>query len=985
MSEFKRFYKLVGYDPYWTDQFKNDIFIDHIENLVNNFDGIYWQEIKNVDVTFDYNQLELKAKTLGNYSTYPKYIKMVVANVPYYFFFYTKKLDSIDKNGYQQWMCYYQRDNYMTIFHNKLNLLIKNNPNVYCNRRYRSRWSANDSEYVVDWINDREFNTIFNNGMLIRTGSWWTNVDDLWISNVTGTIERPNDTKWTTPNNQGRFTYIICKSSALVTSNNNTLQSTSTNQSRIVIPVFNDDVLHGLNDFTITEQQTNCLNPFGDNFISYETCDVPYEFLWLCKEKGLCELKVGHNKVNNTVIDIEYFEIPLNTPLPIIIKAPTDYQGLQSKITYMEQNLNKVIPETEPSLLNNSCYYEKYDNGNGNYLQIDTSFLKYKWNKTNGQQTLIAVKGYLIFDEGISLAYSFGSSTNEKLPSFDNTNTIITNIGLKIGLVGSSSSNYYSNNVNTGLTSVQNRQSEFVQASLDATYNVASKAAQLTYDTTREIEKSGNSLLGILTGGGTALVKTAAKGIIFATDVAKIATDTAMSQDRAFKKMHNSINNIYSAAQNNLTNPFIKSCLTNNNKLFEHYIYELHPYDKDYIFSEKLNKGDVSNKLLPLQDIFNRQYMNILDIDPYVNYETLSKIIREQDTTIFNDEFWNHQFFLWLATPKHVYNTMVLINVLDWKANDYIDNIENNIISVIPGGIMDKINLKIVFNNSDIYKSTFIPYGEEDILQQLQNDYTAPNILWNEIEIIILSPTTFIVKAKDDSEHYYGSVTYFTHLYYYKVSYNNHTIYSYNYVGVRKNSSQYVITFDWDVNTMEAVSIVTSSNNNFILEICGDITELPSSFFEEAGINEITFNCPNLRIINDWCFANTHLSETITIPSSVTLIKEHAFYHASYKNIIFDETTIPIVIEPYTFISTFYDKIDNITINRPTIINDNQISFVFTSTNIQNPPQSYIDGTPVTGIYITNFMDNLPEIQGLKPSIDNIFYWRRLINGNQNK
>ena len=68
------------------------------------------------------------------------------------------------------------------------------------------------------------------------------------------------------------------------------------------------------------------------------------------------------------------------------------------------------------------------------------------------------------FNNELGLAYNYGENTNTQLAAYDNTNVEISNISVPTGLVGSAATQYYSNNINTSLTAIQNRKLDQEQA-----------------------------------------------------------------------------------------------------------------------------------------------------------------------------------------------------------------------------------------------------------------------------------------------------------------------------------------------------------------------------------------------------------------------------------------------------------------------------------------------------------------------------------------
>jgi hypothetical protein len=117
-------------------------------------------------------------------------------------------------------------------------------------------------------------------------------------------------------------------------------------------------------------------------------------------------------------------------------------------------------------------------------------------------------------------------------------------------------------------------------------------------------------------------------------------------QIRANRELASRINNIYSAPNINISNPFLKSVIPNNKELFKHYAFELHPYDKKLIFAKLLDEGYIYNCVDRLNNFIVRRYMNILNIDPYMHYSHLLSILKENDKTFFNSPNDYDDFFV---------------------------------------------------------------------------------------------------------------------------------------------------------------------------------------------------------------------------------------------------------------------------------------------------------------------------------------------------
>ena len=146
---------------------------------------------------------------------------------------------------------------------------------------------------------------------------------------------------------------------------------------------------------------------------------------------------------------------------------------------------------------------------------------------------------------------------------------------------------------------------------------------------------------------GKAAITTAKEAI----NVTQGAYDTKAQQDRANAQFKAGINNITSGASQFASNPLLKSLIPNkvdesgNPRLFETAALKLHPYDVKSTMITYLNNGYIYNCIDNINSFFNRIYMNVFNVDAYVNYDRNLQLILENDNTFFNRKRYNDLFF----------------------------------------------------------------------------------------------------------------------------------------------------------------------------------------------------------------------------------------------------------------------------------------------------------------------------------------------------
>ena len=787
-----KYYKLnVGFKPWWCETFQQVYPSKHIETILEEeywedyyeedvlpF-GYWWKEIKNVQLNDNTLYLECDNKNI------PSYIKYKTEDKIFYFYLYSKtKITSVSKNNLSLYGCVYFLDKYMTIYFDKLQLLYEANPLVKFNHKYCVPWTKiDDDNYEFNFVKKKELSSYINdiNYELIRNEIFSITEQELYEQLIVSAV--PSELSWLKePANTGRYRYIVLKSSALSKKVNDKIVPKYIKQTIIIVPIKDDEVLNKINNVNFESQDTNGKIIIGDNFIGTFECDLPFSYLY--------GLSLKHSEIQFLQDDneVNYFEVPINFYTREILISYAKYnKGFYGKLKYLFENFNKIIPETEIALLAPQYYRETYNNGSG-IVNNDFSKFIFKWNKQHPFDFGLYIT--IQFNNDLCLAYNYGENTNKQLASYDNTNVEVSNISIPIGLVGSAATQYYSNNINTALTSIQNRKLDQEQARRNKDFDCGKtwlSAGIETAKTWMNVGTGGHGIMGLLKAGkDTAAAIVATVGIL-----TKASIDTAQqhynfidNQLRANRELNAQINNIYSAPNINLANPFIKGIIPNekdkDNKytLFKHYAYELHPYDKKLIFAKLLDEGYIYNAIDNLQNFMIRKYMNVLDINPYMHYTHLLAILKENDNTYFNTTKDFDDFFIWLAIPKKIYNTNKLINVLDWEEPNYIDNIliEQPVIPILPQKI-DINNLEWIFPkwlpNLEYDYSLWKQHCLNEIIEL--NDEFDEN-LWNVIDITIEKNGNIIIEVINENLLFKGKTFFSCNFWVYKFTTDNDEI-----------------------------------------------------------------------------------------------------------------------------------------------------------------------------------------------------------------
>lgn len=754
-----KWYKLENYKPYWNNE-STAIPYKHIEEIVKELEDtrgnntILWKEINNaINWAFPLEEATLQTKQ----QDYPQYLKCTDGTNNFYFYFSKVNNVASQKNNTFYYDVNYQLDNYMTYFHNKLHILLDKNIRVKHIKKFSNRleWTVDENNKVksitFDLLKNKEFGNTepINNNQLVRNYCYGTNYNQLWKDNYND-IEIPNNVEipnwktadrisidWAdfyTANERGRYGYIICKSSAKQygkTDQSKSFQGHASN-TKLIIPLFNvnneyqNNLINGLLNFDITIEQECLVNALSaDNFIGYFECDIPFS-IWYGESKKNNKVKLlhGYNKINTSDRkNIIFFEVPANYAPKIKIVNFTNYsKGIEGKIKTIIKNINYWIPESEPTLLNPSYYQERTYIDNGKYLSTDTSLIKFNISDINTlENTGLNLYAYLCMDNILSIAYDYDQFNNELNPIWNNKNSNLrSELSINSGIYGSSSDNFYANNANTMTTGLQVLRN-----------NIATDWVNQGSNLLKEIFHPIKNFIKLVTHTTQQSYKT-------------INDNLEMSKN---------INNIASNPNTTLSNPFVDASIPNKeiegNTLFNTYTNELHPWDKEVIFENVLMNGYPFNKIDNINTFNNRKYMNVLQIDVSYNFDTLIHTLINNDNTIFNSLDYNYTFLAWLSCLHRVYNTLDLINVLDYKDSGYIDNLEKDL-PIFPD---IRTNINNYIKNTNIQYSTYRRIWK----RLLELNPNIPDDLYKDIEIVQYD-NSITITAWPNSKKYYGSI-----------------------------------------------------------------------------------------------------------------------------------------------------------------------------------------------------------------------------------
>lgn len=767
-----KWFLLKNYKPYWNNLSISIPYL-HIEDIVKKSDSYIWEEIPNAAIEWKYPMEQALLQT--NNVDRPTYLKCSDGKQNFYFYFETITNTTSEYNKEFYYDCVYTLDKYMTYFFNKFHILMNNQQEVNFLRRFSDRlnYTTNDQgelqSITFDLLKNKQFgNTLpVNDNQMIRKYIYGTSENELWKDNFFD-IEIPTNvifknwsntdtttipwSKFTTANERKRYGYIVAKSSALQSSKSTQDKSfvSHAKNTKIIIPLFNDqnseyinNVFRGLLNFDITHQQDNLVNALSnDNFIGYFECDVPYS-LWYGESviNKQIELKYGNNYIkDNDLPLIAFFEVPANfAPKWTIIDFKSYDKGFDGKIKYLIKNYNVWNSDTEPTLLNPAYYQERCFLDNGKFISTDTSLIKYDLDQIESIDELgLSLKAYFMFDADLHIAYDYEKYNNTLNPIWNNKySNIRSNLGTPNGVYGSGSANYYTNNANTlttGLDTLKTQQQiDWVNYG-NKQVNTLTNIASGLFNPFKLPSMLGKMFKGVSNGifGGATL---------------------ALEHMNENKKLASQIHNIQSSANILLSNPYVDASITNKeingNTLFNTYSNELHPWSKEIMFKYLLANGYPFNKVDKINTFYNRQYMNVIQVDTTYNYDILIQTLNTYDNTIYGSLSYHLEFLAWLSNLHRFYNTIDIVNVLEPNRKDYISNIEIKQ-PIIPSSRID-INTLIV--NRDIKYSTYVRIWEH--IEKLNPN--LPIDLYEDL-IIDQQENSIIITTKPESAKYYGSM-----------------------------------------------------------------------------------------------------------------------------------------------------------------------------------------------------------------------------------
>lgn len=763
-----KWYKLENYKPYWTNEgvaFPES----HIEDLITIL-GIGGFTV--IDNKVQWNFPMSESYLFSTQSELPQYLKC--SDGKQNFYFYLKNIDNVlalNKDNEFTYKGIYALDIYMTTFHNKLKILRDNKAKVLHLKKFTNRvdWTENNEgkveKVIIDFLKHKEFGNTLTpfNTQMVRNYIYGTNPDLLYKHNFT-TILPDNITftlwngtnnitipkaSFNTPNDKNRFSYIVCKSSALQkTSNSLDVKDKGAKETKLIIPLFSDSIdkiYDALLNIDFTTTQDNSINPFGgDNFIGAFECDIPYS-MWVgesLKDNSPVKLKYAINNATHNIVGTEtksyeicFFEIPLNfAPKWTIIKYDDYTQGLDGKLKNIINNLDKVSIDTEPTLLNPAYYQERMVIDNTDkYISTDMSLLNYQ---IDFETPLgLDIKARVLFDTDISITYDYEDYNNQLNPIWNNKESNLrASLDTQLGVYGSSANNYYANNLNSTITGLQNFSLSKTQHWVNTGFNFISSLAWAG------MAGAFNPIAGItgLIGSGFNFLKGTTNNII-----------NHISQQRQIGAQ---IQNIYSSPNITLTNPFVDNGNPNKiidgNYLFNTYSNELHPWDKDKLFRYLLYYAYPYNKIEDINTFKNRQYMNVLQVDTTYHTDYLMKTLRDNDNSIYNTNDYNLLFLGWLNDLHHFYTTPYIVNVINPEDNDYINNVEINLNPLL----FKKTNINTIITNTNI--DGIRPNLFINKLKELNPN--APTDMWDYISYTNNNNRYVIITLNNDK--YYGNI-----------------------------------------------------------------------------------------------------------------------------------------------------------------------------------------------------------------------------------
>lgn len=859
-------YKLVGYHPYWinNDKVVNFYQIEELLNQVNLVNP--WVEIP----SNNFNWTNINYLTfIDDVNSAVEYIKIEHnGNNFYYKKIKNEEIGTIDKDNNLLVTYHFELDEWNTYIYELLNLLLTNHCLVHFKRCFLDRLLRLGDKYILNFTLQKYLKDIIPLANLTNIREYvngtnarsmyelnnpqieWENIPTDFLikkwSNNTQQIPL-NVKEWFTSdeNVEGdnhRFCYIVAKSSSMRKIDNNQKNlSTNTSQKIMIIPLpvtHKAEILHALNDINITLEHDAAIIVGSSNTISSKLVELPYALLfdWYLKNQDKCQILYGVNRIDDThSINIPFFLIDFNQPLLFKIfdyLLTNSNQGIGKRIRDMVNNLSKLIPTSEPLLLNSAYYYELYNNG---LTQYSVSFdnLNLEFTQNENADTNLVLSAYFNFFSNIDMSFYFGENTNIYQTDLDNTNTRTIDISIPFGLSQGASATLLEQGLNTGYTGLLNRQNEKGQAIGDATFNCAIIAADaLGYEL--------NPVNWLNPGGMVS------KAAVSTLQIAKTIMDTTMEQQRADNSFYASIKNSTQAPNNINTSPFSKANIplqnVNGNYLMMMYAIVPNQQCLDRIFSDYLHNGYIYDADDDINKFVNRKYMNVLAISPSDKIEDILNIWeKDYNNNIFKNKYWFTRALSFLGTLHNFYMTPYMVNVTNYKASNYLHNIEIESYN-IPAM---KQNIKSIITKS--------PNELPANIQQTWNilkDYNPllTDEIINECDMIFDSDyKSVIITAKSTSQTYEGQVIFYPYLYNLYVMIDGNGYYVYDFNNFAKSSGDFTVRTN-----------------------VGDKTFQRTSIFDEIEFIEN----PSIDKINDYFFTgcnNIYISQLI-IPNGIKTI-----------------------------------------------------------------------------------------------------------------
>ena len=382
-----------------------------------------------------------------------------------------------------------------------------------------------------------------------------------------------------------------------------------------------------------------------------------------------------------------------------------------------------------------------------------------------------------------------------------------------------------------------------------------------------------------------------------------------MEQQRADNSFYASIKNSTQAPNNINTSPFSKANIplpnVDGNYLMMMYAIIPNQQCTDKIFSDYLHNGYVYDADDDINKFINRKYMNILSISPNDKIEDILNIWEKKyNNKIFNNKYWFTRALSFLGETHNFYMTPYLVNVTNYKSDDYIHNIE-----------IEPYNIEII--KQDIngiitnWPEQYYPASINEIWQILKdhNQYLTDEII-NELTLTI-TENTIIINTKPTSVNYEGQVVIFAKVYNAIVEYGA--------------SDEITLLHIYNFNQLSF--IVSPKEINFLE---GNYSVNAWYIRNITFCNDITIN----YISNNFLRGCTYFNQPLTLPNSITSIGYNFMYETNdMTNIIdFGDLTAD-VISP----------------------SNNSLS----NTHAQAP--SYIEGIKIKGTHAVEIKNLLPD------------------------